>query len=396
MKIKAIIPFVLATMFLLACNYSVNTNEAKLNVMAYYVPERDFNAEQIPVEKLTHIIFSFTHIIDGKMDFSNIDNHAKLDKIVAQKDRNPNLKVMIACGGWGAGGFSDMASTAENRRIFIDSAIDFITRHNLDGIDIDWEYPGMTGAGNKFRTEDKENFTFLMKELREALDGTGKNMTLTFASAGWDRYYEYIETIKVMEYVDYINIMTYDLAGGGSQFTAHHTNLGAVELENLEGTPWYDNIINMAENLEDGEYTYTARGADAITRFVINLGVDPKKIVIGAAFYGRAWKGVPGGNNGLYQPNRGVHTGWMAYSNIRNEYEGKNGFVRHWDDVALAPFLYNPGDSIFISYDDTISVFLKTEYCIENKLGGIMFWQLGNDTKTDNSLLDAIYSAAAK
>ena len=66
---------------------------------------------------------------------------------------------------------------------------------------------------------------------------------------------------------------------------------------------------------------------------------------------------------------------------------------RYWDEVAEAPYLYNPTDSIFFSYDDTASVKLKTQYAIEEDLGGIMFWELGNDTKEENSLVDAIYEA---
>ncbi len=69
-------------------------------------------------------------------------------------------------------------------------------------------------------------------------------------------------------------------------------------------------------------------------------------------------------------------------------------FKRFWDDVAKAPFLFNRVDSIFISYDDTVSVNLKTKYAIDHKLGGIMFWELGNDTKEENGLLDAIYKAS--
>ena len=278
--------------------------------------------------------------------------------------------------------------------MFIDSAIEFINKHKLDGIDIDWEYPGLSGGGNKFRKEDRENFTYLMKELRKALNAHREGMVLTFAAAGWDRYYDNVETVEVMKYADYINIMTYDLAGGGSAYTAHHTNLGGVSMDDIMGTPFYHSIIEMMK--QDSSRSYNPRGADPITRFVIDLGVDPSQIVIGGAFYGRAWKGVPAENNGLYQPNRGVHTGWMSYSNIRPEYENKNGFERHWDDAAMAPFLYNATDSIFITYDDTMSVRLKTEYCIENKLGGFMFWQLGLDTKEDNSLLDAIFNAAVR
>jgi chitinase len=107
------------------------------------------------------------------------------------------------------------------------------------------------------------------------------------------------------------------------------------------------------------------------------------------------WKGVPPENNGLYQLNRGQWRGSGRYSSIREKYEDKNGFVRHWDSVASAPFLYNAIDSIFVSYEDTVSIRLKTEYAAKTGLGGIMFWQLSGDTDKDG-LVDAIYAEKMK
>ncbi len=364
-------------------------------IMAYYVPGGNYKPADIPVEKLTHIIFSFTEVIDNEMAFKNDSYSIKLEELVKQKERNPELKVMIACGGWGgSGGFSDMASTPESMDRFIESTIAFINKYDLDGVDIDWEYPGMRGAGNPYRPEDRENFTALMKGLREAFDKSEKKLILTFASAGWERYYDHIEPGEVMKYADYMNIMTYDLIGGGSPFTGHHTNLGRVSLTDMEGTPYYNFILEREKEAGDQGYKYTARGADAIVPFCINLGIDPAQIVIGGAFYGRAWKGVTPDNNGLYQSNRGVYIGWAGYSEIRDKFENKNGYVRFWDPVAKAPFLYNSTDSIFISYDDTVSLRLKTRYCLDNNLGGIMFWELGTDTKDKSGLLDAIFKAS--
>jgi chitinase len=135
---------------------------------------------------------------------------------------------------------------------------------------------------------------------------------------------------------------------------------------------------------------------EKIVTFLISEGVDPKQIVIGAAFYGRAWKGVPPVNHGLYQLSRGLHIGWSAYHHIRKTFEPDTNYVRFWDEKAKAPFMYNERDSIMISYDDTVSVALKTRYAMDRQLGGIMFWELGNDTKERGSLLDAIYEAAQK
>lgn len=394
----------LVLIFIFSCSpqakkQTENTNQASLSsapvVMAYYVPESTFEPEKIPVEKLTHIIYSFTHVIDGEMKFGNPEEAGpKLQALVKQKERNPDLKVMIACGGWGADGFSDMALTEERRTKFIKSASAFITKYQLDGMDMDWEYPGISGAGTMAREVDTKNFTALMKGLREMLDMFDEPKLLTFASAGWKRYYDHIEVNEVMNYADYTNVMTYDQVSGVSIYTGHHTPLGDVKGEAIQGSPFQahlDSLYQGGENLDPDP-----RSAEKIVDFLISEGVDPKQIVIGGAFYGRVWKGVPPTNNGLYQLSNGLHIGWMAYHQIRYLYEADKGFQRYWDGQAKAPYLYNSADSLFVSYDDTVSVALKTKYTIEKGLGGIMFWELGNDTKEEGSLLNAIYKTATQ
>ena len=373
-----------------------NKSEAENTViMAYYVPEKDYQPQNIPVEKLTHIIFSFTKVIDGRMEFKNPEESGpKLEALVAQKKRNPSLKVMIACGGWGADGFSDMALTDESRTKFIQSAGEFIEKYQLDGMDMDWEYPGISGAGTKARPEDTQNFTQLMKGLREMLETFDTPKILTFASAGWERYYDFIEVDEVMKYADFMNVMTYDQVSGVSIYTGHHTPLGNVPGKDFEGSPFkahLDSLNSVKENPDSHP-----RSAEKIIDFLINEGVNPKQLVIGAAFYGRVWKGVPPVNNGLYQKSNGIHIGWLSYDQIRHLYEVDSNFQRFWDDNAKAPFMYNSKDSLFVSYDDTVSVAEKTRYAMQKELGGIMFWQLGNDTKTKGSLLEAIYAERQK
>lgn len=364
-------------------------NPDQINVMGYYMAPRDnYQPEKLPLDKLTHIIFSFTEVIDNEMKFRNFASGDKLTLLVDQKKNHPHLKVMIACGGWGgSGGFSDMAATADNRKVFVESVIKFIEEYKLDGLDMDWEYPGMYGAGNPFRPEDRENFTYLMKELRKAMDATGKKLVLTFASAGWKKYYDYVDLDEVMKYADYMNVMTYDAVGGGTPYTAHHTNLGWVKPEHLKGTP-AESII------EERDYKLDPRSAEKIINFCIDKGVDPKQIVIGGAFYGKGWKGVPSDNNGLYQSNTGPRRN-VSYSVIVEEYENKNGYVRYWDPIAKAPYLYNKEKKEFITYEDKKSIKLKTEYAIKNGLGGIMFWQLRSDAEKDG-LLDAIYEVVSE
>lgn len=377
----------------------VNSKKQKddsIVVMGYYVPEKNYSPDQLPLEQLTHIIFSFTNVIDGEMKFKHAENGKKLHELVAQRKKHPHLKVMIACGGWGADGFSDMSHTAENRKKFVESVVNFNREYQLDGLDVDWEYPAIPAANTGARPEDKQNFTLLMKELREALNTLEREQILTFASAGWKRYYNNIEITEVMKHVDFMNVMTYDQVGGNSPFTGHHTPLGHIKEEDIKDTPAAEFIENYRKSQKDGSGDYGPRSAQKIIAFCIANGVKPEQLVIGSAFYGRAWKGVPPVNNGLYQPNTGAHIGWSGYSQIRKEFEADKNYKRYWDSIAKAPYLFSVKDSIFISYDDTVSVRLKTEYALKKKLGGIMFWQLGNDTKDANSLLKSMYDASLK
>jgi chitinase len=131
-----------------------------------------------------------------------------------------------------------------------------------------------------------------------------------------------------------------------------------------------------------------------IVDHLIKQGVKPEQIVIGAAFYGRSWKGILPENNGLYQATKGSFKSSIAYHEIRRDFETNTNYKRYWDPVAKAPYLYSAIDSVFISYDDTTSVKLKTVFALKEKLGGIMFWQLSHDTSDKNSLLNAIYEAS--
>lgn len=372
---------------------SSEETEGGITVMAYYVPENDYKPEILPLEQLTHIIFSFTKVIDNEMKFNNEGHGLKLKQLVEQRKNHPDLKFMIACGGWGSKGFSDMAYSPENRAKFVESVVEFIKEYDLDGLDIDWEYPCIPAANTKARPEDKQNFTLLMKELREALDSLESLQTLTFASAGWKSYYENVEINEVMKYVDYMNIMTYDQISGGSPFTGHHTALGWIKPEHLKDTlvsAFYEDMIRRSAKYG---VEYEPVSAEMIVDYCISQGVNPKQIIIGAAFYGRSWKGVLPTNNGLYQANKGASS-TSTYQNIRKRYESNKSYKRHWDSIAKAPYLFSSTDSVFMTYDDTLSVKLKTKYAMKNKLGGIMFWQLGGDTKEKNSLLNAIYKTS--
>lgn len=334
-------------------------------VLAYVFVENNLvQPEQIAAQKLTHINYAFADIQNGviKKGFeSDEQNFALLNSL---KKENLHLKILISVGGWTwSGNFSDTALTEESRNKFAKSAVEFVRKYKLDGIDIDWEYPGLPGIGNPHRPEDKENFTLLLKALREELDRyqveDNKHYLTTVAAGAADEFIEATEMGEVAKYLDFVNLMTYDFyVAEADPITGHHTCL----------------------------YTNPEAPKDISTHHAvqnfIRAGVPLDKIVIGSAFYGQAWGEVDSKNNGLFQPGKPAMIN-SSYKSIRTELEGNYGFKRYWDDIAKAPYLYSRSRRIFISYDDPVSVRLKCNYVIDHKLRGIMFWEYNGDYQNE-------------
>jgi chitinase len=332
-----------------------------ITVIAYYAGRAE-QVDSFAAEKLTHIIFSFCHLKGNKLAIDNARDTATIQQLVGLKKRNPNLKVQLSLGGWtGCETCSDAFSTEEGRAEFALSVKQLLDYTNTDGLDLDWEYPAIQGPpGHKFTPEDKPNFTKLVAQLRKAV---GPKKEISFAAGGFTTFLEQsIEWKKVMPLLDRVNLMTYDLVHGYSTVTGHHTP--------IYSTPQQKESANNA------------------IRFFDSIGIPRNKLVIGAAFYARIFENVDSVNNGLYQPGkfkRGVP--FKAYQNVLT---ADSGFVYHWDPVAQAPWLYNAQQKLFVTYDDTKSMRLKTAYAIDERLNGIMFWQLGDDTFS-KGLLDVIY-----
>ncbi|MGH8131246.1 MAG: glycoside hydrolase family 18 protein [Steroidobacteraceae bacterium] len=326
-------------------------------------------------DKLTHINFAFAHIDGGgKVAFEDPKFAPALKSLLALKKQNPQLKVIVSVGGWEADGFSDAALTDASRSAFARSAVELLREHDVDGIDLDWEYPGQGVAGIKYRAEDKQNFTLLLKTLRAQLDGASNvqnrtgldRYTLTIASADRE-YFDHTEMDQLHVYLDWLNIMSYDFFNSLTSTTGHHAGLYASEF----AAP-------------------TDRNADSSVRQHIAAGIPSDKLVLGVAFYGRGFAGVNPSNDGLNQPYE-RYEGDHSYAELANKLIGSQGFVRYWDERARAPFLWNGAAKTFITYDDPESIRAKAEYVRDHHLGGMMFWELSQDR--NDELLDVIVTS---
>jgi chitinase len=346
---------------LIAGAYSAHAQ--KINIIAYYAGGAA-EAEKFEAEKLTHIIYSFCHLRGNRLHVDDAKDSATIKALAALKKRNPSLKVLLSLGGWGGcQTCSDVFADENNRKAFAASVKQLGDYFNTDGIDLDWEYPTIPGyPGHKYSADDKNNFTELVKELRTALGNTAE---ISFAAGGFPRFLqEAVDWKAVMLYCDRVNLMTYDLINGYDTITGHHTA--------LYSTP---NQLYSTDNA---------------VQYLINLGIPGNKLVIGAAFYARVWENVPSTNNGLHQPGKFKNS--VGFRNFANAFSKENGFILYRDSIAQAPWFYSADKKLFATFDDAESLRRKTRYAIEQKLNGIMFWELRHDTYRDG-LLNAIYNA---
>lgn len=287
--------------------------------------------------KMTHINYAFGHV-NATFDGVEVQNPNRLHQIVGLKKVNPRLRVMLSIGGWTSGGFSEMARDEKRRSAFVASCKGVVDEFGLDGIDMDWEYPSSSESGIVSSPCDVDNFTILMRQLRRAL-GHGK--LLTFASIARA---DYVDFPSVVPYVDFINIMAYDL---GAPSLYHHSALFPSE-----------------------RTRYT--GSEAIQAHVAS-GVPPSKLVLGVPFYG-------------HSDTTKNHPYFVSY-NLRARFEGME---ERWDDVSQVPYLVDSLGEMVYCFDNERSLTAKVSYARSKRLLGVMYWQYDDDD-SQGPLRDAIY-----
>ena len=335
--------------------------------------------------------FSAAQSVDGVADTGWEPLRGNLNQLRKLKARHPHLKVLVSLGGWTYSKyFSDVAATDASRKKFVASCVDTWIKGNIkpyggaggpgtaagifDGIDVDWEWPGSPDGhpGNHWRPEDKRNNTLLMAEFRKQLDElgatTGKRYELHAftpadpgkVAAGW-------EVPGIFDHLDVANVQGYDFHGSGSD------------------NSWEPNRTGHQGNLypdADDPYPNKFSVETAIDAYT-GAGVDPRRLTVGLAFYGRGWQGVAnGGRNGEWQSATGAAPGQFA------EEAGTRGYANllasvpnctvHHDTAAVATYCYT--GSQWWTFDDPWSIARKTAWVRERGLLGVMAWEMSGDT----------------
>ncbi|MBP5630943.1 MAG: DUF5121 domain-containing protein [Bacteroidaceae bacterium] len=276
---------------------------------------------------MTHINYAFGGVgSDGVSVYA--DGTSRMQQLVRLKSRNPKLKVLLSIGGWGRGNFSPMAKDETKRKAFAQACRAFCDRYNLDGIDIDWEFPGNNSSGETSPSNEKQNYTLLMRDLREALGG---DLLLTMASSADPGYYDFKNCIQ---YLDFVNVMTYDMSGPPN----HHS---ALYRGGKVGNGW----LVQSESIQNH----------------LKAGIPASKLVMGLAFYGNSGSGS---QISLQEIKNGIASG---------------RWTDNWDDVAKVPYVTDSSGKFAYGYDDERSLTVKCQYLVKQKLAGAMYWEYAND-----------------
>lgn len=359
------------------------------------------NINTLDVRQITHLNYSFGLIYNAEKDETNaaLKDPTRLHQIWLSpkvesdlallpvlRKQNPQLKVLFSVGGWGARGFSGAAATPETRAVFIQSAMEIMRKYDLDGIDLDWEYP-VNGAWGLVASQpdDRENFTLLLKELRQAV-GSHKLVTIA-VGANAESPKSWVDVKAIAPLLDYINLMTYDMAYGTQYFNA---NL-------YDSKDWP--TVAVADKYS----------VDCVVNNYLAAGLKPQQMNLGIGFYGRVpkrsvepgidWTKPDAQKNPVTQPYFGeqeialfkslgvdlTKDTYVKYNDIVKTFlnDPQKRFTEHWDAQAMVPWLSvqsAEGKPLFaLSYENPRSVAIKAEYIKKRGLAGAMFWEYGAD-----------------
>ncbi|RYN32093.1 hypothetical protein AA0112_g6268 [Alternaria arborescens] len=333
--------------------------------------------KDIPTGALTHLYFSFGYISPGTFDLVPMDDLSPdlFSQFTDVKKSNPGLKTVIALGGWTFNDngtatqpvFSDMVSTAANRALFIKKLFAFMRQYAFDGVDFDWEYPGATDRGGK--PEDGKNFVTFLKELNEENDKQLMHYVVSFTVPTSFWYLRHFD-LKAVDYVDFVNVMSYDLHGiwdSTNPIGNHiygHSNLTEIKL--------------------------------ALDLFWRN-DIKPEKLNLGLGFYGRSFQLSdpscyrPGCNfkGGASPGPCSDNSGTLTYKEIQQVIK-QHKISPYYDKEAQVKYITWNQDQ-WVSYDDKDTFKAKIDFANKLGLGGLLIWAIDQDTD-DLDALNAVVS----
>ncbi|KAJ5426042.1 hypothetical protein N7465_001112 [Penicillium sp. CMV-2018d] len=322
----------------------------------------------LPLAALTHLNFAFASIDPSTYQVVTMDSAtpASLFKDTTNvKSIKEDISVYVSIGGWTFSDdgtdtqplFGEIAASETKRQKFAKNVVHFMQQYGFDGVDLDWEYPGAEDRGGK--PEDTENYVLLLKTMREVFDKSGSDYGLTFTAPSSYWYLRWFDLKKMVKYVSWINVMTYDLHGVWDQ----KNPIGSI----VQG---HTNLTEIKTALE----------------LFWRVDINPADIVLGFGFYGRSFTlsdskcNKPGCTfKGASAPGPCSDTGGMlGYYEIMSVLDGTSNKKRakitptHDKEAAVNYFTFD--DDQWVSYDDKTTFQQKVDWADSVGMGGGMIW----------------------
>ncbi|KAJ9058280.1 hypothetical protein DSO57_1013970 [Entomophthora muscae] len=375
-------------------------------VVGYYAPWNKLAVEDVPYKKLTHVLFSFGFLhLNGTGKFIDTDIEIKTErkdggksdedklKDMVRMGKEQGTKVLLSVGGWtGSKSFSDICADPYKHKKFTNNAMNLIEEYGLDGIDLDWEFPGRRGAGNSFSPSDAQNLLRLVTHMRKAFDEKFDKRKLLTASVPAHPYTnsrgERMGLSGFAKAFHFVNIMGYSLMGAWSDSTGPNA-------------PLYTSAISR----------YSLSQAIIEWR---NAGFPTNQINAGVAFFGSIQHSQGKMASTIYAKSNKVDnqpkppaeldcesnaylSDVFSYGCLRKrilasptEANPESGFSLNWDAASHTPWLYHSETKLFVSFDNSRSIADKVCLARKYKLLGVMLWDITQDH--EDELIDAAIS----
>jgi chitinase len=328
----------LISILLLGISPIYNSTSAQKIIAGYYESWTNLPAPyEMEFNNLTHVIQAFVSPnADGSI---NIPGGIYNPNLVAAVHRAGKKIIISFCNDDSLDTFGTVSADSALRRVFISNVVQFLSTYHYDGVDIDWEFPNARQSGS---------LTNLIKQLRQKFTSTDSTWLITMAVPSGAFYGQFYQYESMLPYIDWFAIMGYDFHGSWSSYTGHNA-------------PLY-----QSPKYPDGD------DAGAVKYMNITRRIPLNKLLLGVPFYGRKFN-----SKGLYQPFKDSVIA-LTYADIMDTVSGSK-WIYNWDSVSSVPYYTNSDSTEFITFDDTTSIRLKTEYALANKLGGMMIWALDQD-----------------
>src|SRR5262245_928132 len=268
------------------------------------------------------------------------------------------VRVLISLGGWGWDKqFAAIVSKPEAEDRYVKAVMAIVDEYDYDGIDLDWEYTDTL--------EEILGFERLCGRLREQLDQLGqkkgRHLFQTMAAAANPPTLKWLSNELLLETMDWVNVMTYDMAGDWTSYAGHHSPLFASSKQ--PGAP---------------------RSTELSMKYLVERGMPANRLAVGLPLYGKGFAVSEPYGSTKNGPTRGRAPRGGNYSNIAKLIQ-EQGWTRRWDDETKNPWVIAADGSAVIGYDDAESIALKTQWAMQQGFRGVFFWQIGGDLMPDGT-----------